>query len=89
MDSIVKLVGGIFSGGTTTVILKLILGLGIGVAVFLALYWLNNYLKKIAHKKTMKDRAKEQAAIDQENRDISDDARDSEDEIEELIRKKK
>jgi hypothetical protein len=86
---IVNLIGGLFSGSLVEIILKLVLGLGVGAAVIVFYVWFNNKLKEAAHKKTMEDRAKEQADLDQENRDIFDDARKSKDEIEELIRKKR
>ena len=85
----INLITTVFGGDMITVILKLVLGLGVGVAAFFFYRWLDNKLKAEAHKKTVQDRAKEQADLDQENRDIFDDAKKSEDEIEDIIRKKK
>lgn len=80
----IKIIGDIFSGGTVTVVLKLILG----IIAFFVYRWIDKKLKEAAHKKTMQDRAKEQADLDQENRDIFNDAKKSEDDIEDLIKKR-
>jgi len=86
---VINLIGNLFSGDMVTIILKLVFGLGIGIATFFIFQWIDKKLKEVAHEKTMKDRAKEQADLDQENRDIFDDANKSENDLEDLINKRK
>lgn len=89
MEDVIALITALFSGDIITIILKLVLGLVSGIGAFFAYRWIDKARKKAAHDKTMKDRAKEQADLDQENRDISDDAKQSEKDIEEIIKKRK
>lgn len=82
MDSIISTVIGLFSGGTTGIVLRLILG----VVVALFIWWLKKQLKKASHEATKKKRLKDQAESIQENKEIFDDANKVELELEEWIK---
>ena len=85
---ILGLLKGIFGGDSILMtILKLVSGLGSIIAVFFFLRWVDKQQKSMAHDVTQKDRAKEQSEIGEENKQIFDDAKKSEDSIEDMIKK--
>lgn len=67
---------------------KILGGLAATIGAFFLFRWINKKLKEAAHNKTQKGRLKDQAELDQENRDIFLDAQESEQDIEEIIKQR-
>lgn len=78
----------ILSGGQTLIILKLILLVGGGIALWLIKRWINKMLIEEAHKKTQEDRAQQQAGLEQDNRNLFNGAKKDEDSVEDIIKKR-
>lgn len=85
---ILGLISNVFSGDLSIIILKVVLGLGVSGSLVAFFVWFDRQQKKQAHENTKDGRAADQSTIDDKNKEIFDDAKKSEDEIENIIKKK-
>ena len=85
---IVSTITDVFSGGTTAIILKLVLAGALAVILKLVSNWIERVKIEAARKATQERRLEDQGSVVSENQTISQDAKDAEREIREMYKKK-
>lgn len=85
LESIVKMLQGILSGGATENIIRGVIILLLGIGTLFVLRWLKKREIEAAQRRNSERQNQNQNTTDRESQDISEDANQSEDRIEDIL----